>query len=207
MSIWTSRPRVLFACFGVVLASMLSGCLEAVPSETRVLSQSKGALGRATIVPDKLVVAGPKGFCVDRRSLKSGPSGGFALVVPCAALDEAAGGLGLEAAILTLQAQPQRKEVAQAEAESLARAFAGIQPIYQENGDGMSLVQLAKGGDAIVPNGDPKHWRAALSFNGYLVGLALYSEKGGIASGDEGKALLIEFAEAVLGASVGRERD
>mgnify|MGYP000639831532 CR=1 FL=1 len=85
---------------------------------------------------------------------------------------------------------------------SLARAFAGIQPIYQENGDGMSLVHLAQGGAVIIPNGEPKHWRAALNFNGYLVGLALYSEKGGVASGGTGKALLIEFAEAVLAANV-----
>ena len=207
MSIWTSRYRGLSACFGVVLISLLSGCLEAVSEGARPSGTPKAALDSATIVPDKLVVKGPRGFCIDRRSLKSGQSGGFALLVSCAALGDEARGIGREAAILTLQAQPQRKEVAQAEAESLARAFAGIEPIYQENGDGMSLVQLAQGGDTIIPNGEPKHWRAALSLNGYLVGLALYSEKDGIASGGEGKTLLIEFAEAVLGASVGFEID
>lgn len=202
MSIWTFRHRVLSACFGVALVLTLSGCLAADTGSERGLAKPKVALASATIVPDKLVVKGPKGFCIDRRSLKSGRSGGFALLVSCAALDEEARGIGLETAILTLQAQPQSKEAARAEAGSLARAFAGIQPIYQENGDGMSLVHLAQGGDVIIPNGEPKHWRAALNFNGYLVGLALYSEKGGVASGGTGKALLIEFAEAVLAANL-----
>lgn len=208
MSIWTSRYKARPLFLGIMMCTFLAGCLEGLPAGQSAPSSAKSeaakgsfALASATIVPDKVVVAGPRGFCIDKRSLKTGRSGGFALLVPCAALDAEAQGLGLETAILTLQAQPQRLQSAQTSANGLAEAFKGEVPIYTENGDGMSIVQLAQGGDTLIPNGDGKHWRAALRFNGYLIGLAVYSEKDGVAAGSSGKALLIEFAEAVLAAS------
>ena len=188
--------------------TLLTGCLEGAPVGQTNLSSAESkaaqgsfALASATIVPEKVIAAGPRGFCIDKRSLKTGRSGGFALLVPCAALDAQAQVFGLDTAILTLQAQPQRLQRAPTTANGLAEAFKDEQPIYEETGDGMSIVQLAQGGDALIPNGEGKHWRAALRFNGYLIGLAVYSEKGGVAAGENGKALLIEFAEAVLAAS------
>ncbi len=190
-----------------VAVTFLSACLGegTAPQALSVAAPtgSKGrsyALAQASIVPERVVAKGPKGFCIDMRSLKALGTGGFALLAPCAALGGKATGHE-EPVLMTIQAHLKGLKKAPATAAGMAEAFTEYSPIFQETGDGVSLLQLARGGDDVIPRGEPKHWRAALSFNGYLIGLALYSEKGGAASGARGKALLLEFAEAVLDAS------
>jgi hypothetical protein len=196
------------ATLGLVFCTLLSGCLAELPANGQAGSVLKAggekrsfALASAAIVPERVIGKGPAGYCIDKRSLKTGRMGGFALLAPCAALDARADSIGLEAAILTLQVQPMGLVEKEISAEALAQAFASEKPIYLENGDGISLVHLASGGETLIPQSDPKHWRGALKFNGFLIGLAVYSEKGGAAAGEAGKMLLIDFAEAVLSAS------
>ncbi|WP_298677274.1 hypothetical protein [uncultured Lentibacter sp.] len=219
MSIWTSEQRAVAASvptrlhkslhaglralgFGVVLG-FLSACLPgALPGALASGGAGKSfALARAEIVPGRVVASGPPGFCIDRRSLKTGRNSGFALLAPCAALDSGALGLGLEAAILTIQVQPAQAPLAEISAAGLAQAFADEAPIYEEDAGDVSLVHLARGGAQPIPNGDEKHWRAALVVNGHLVGLAVYAEAGGVAAGRAGRALLLRFAKAIVAAS------
>lgn len=205
MSTWISRRWAGAAA----LVLVLSGCLGEGTGGGEgfsLLSQSPGstrdqALDSAEIVPGAVVAKGPEGFCLDKRRLKASRAGGFALLAPCAALDAPAAGAAAPNALMTIQAQPRLLDGGPGDADGLAAAFAEYQPIYRETGDGLTLVQLAQGGDAVIPNGDSKHWRAALSFNGYQVGLTLYSEKGGVAATEEGKALILGFAEGVLSSS------
>ncbi len=202
MSTWTSSRLALGALALTFLAACLGeGTAPGALSVAAPTSQNRSyALAQASVVPERVVAKGPSGFCIDKRSLKASATGGFALLAPCAALGAKATGEE-EPVLLTIQAQLRGLQGRQTTAEGLAEAFAKNGPLYSETGDGLSLVQLATGGDDIVPGGEPKHWRAALSFNGYLIGLAVYSEKGGAAAGKRGKALLLEFAEGVLGAS------
>lgn len=208
MSIWTFRRAALLP-----LAFALAGCLgEGGTGEgLSLLSDGLGtprshALASAELAPGAVVAKGPRGYCIDRRTLKTGVAGGFALIAPCNALGaEGAGtegtGAGTAPALMTIQVQPRLLGKEAKDADGLAAAFAEEGPIYRETGDGLSIVQLSRGGNNVITDGDPVHWRAALSFNGYLIGLALYSDKGGIAAQDEGKALIIGFAEAVLSSS------
>lgn len=158
------------------------------------------ALSSAELVPGRVVAKGPDGYCIDKSSFQSGVSG-FALIVPCVALGAEGSGLQTETVLMTIQAQPRVLSRSEASGDGLAEAFKDMQPLYTETGDGISLIQLGRGGNASIPGGEPKHWRAALSFNGYLVGLALYSEADGIAASEAGKMLLLTFAEEVLSAS------
>ena len=202
MSTWISSRLA----FGAVALTFLSACLGEGTSPTAMSVASpagKGrsyALAQAAVVPNRVVARGPSGFCVDKRSVKTSKTGGFALLASCAALGAKATGEE-EPVLLTIQAQLKGLHSGPTTAEGLAKAFSDNGPIYKETGDGLSLVQLSTGGGEVIPNGEPKHWRAALSFNGYLIGLAVYSEKGGAAANKRGKALLLEFAEGVLGAS------
>lgn len=202
MSTWTFK-RLAAATLAL---TMLTACLgEATSPDALTVaapaSKSRSyALAQAAIVPERVIAKGPSGFCIDKRSLKATGTGGFALLASCAALGAKATGQE-EPVLLTIQAQLKGVRAGSTTAEGLAEAFADKGPLYKETGDGFSIVQLATGGDDFVPGGEPKHWRAALSFNGYLIGLAVYSEKGGAAAGKRGKALLLEFAEGVLGAS------
>jgi len=199
MSTWTSRRWAGAAA--LILA--LSGCegegtgegFSLLPQQAR-----NNALTSAEIVPGTVVAQGPRGFCLDKRRLEASRSGGFALLASCAALGKPSPQPAAPNALMTIQALPQQSG-GSVDAEGLAEAFAAYGPISRESRDGLSLVQLERGGDEVITNGDMKHWRAALTVNGYQVGLTLYSEKGGVAATTEGKALIRAFAKRVVAAS------
>lgn len=198
MSTWTSRRWAGAAA--LVLA--LSGCEgEGTGGGFSLLQQGRNnALTSAEIVPGAVVAQGPNGFCLDKRRLEAARSGGFALLASCAALGKPGPQPSAPNALMTIQALPQQSGDA-IDADGLAEAFAAYRPIRREATGELSLVQLDRGGDAVITNGDTKHWRAALRLNGYQVGLTLYSEKGGVAATTEGKALIRAFAKAVVAAS------
>ncbi|MBU2981600.1 hypothetical protein KO498_07200 [Lentibacter algarum] len=199
-----SSARKIRAAIALAAVLLLPACLaESTASNqdaARPFAFGSRTLVATSIVPDRVTAKGPRGYCVDKRSVKTGRASGFAMLAPCAALGGKPTG-SEEPVLLTIQAQPKGLQAASTTAAGLAEAFAGHGTVHKETGDGLSLVQLQSGGDAIVPNGEPKHWRATLAFNGYLVGLAVYSEKGGAAANKRGKALLLAFAEEVLEAS------
>lgn len=209
MFIWISSRYFRRTGLALFAALSVSACVQSQAQltggngeGTPQAGQRSFALASSVIVPGGVIARGPDGFCIDQRSVKTGRTGGFALIAPCVALDPRADGLGLETAILTLQVQPVGALGADTSARAVAEVFASENPIYLEDGDGISLVQLATGGEAIIPQSDPKHWRGALEVNGHLVGLAVYPAAGSAAAGAAGKALLIDFAEAVLSASI-----
>jgi len=91
-------------------------------------------------------------------------------------------------------------------AAELAAALAPAKAIAHVNGDGLTLVQLDRGGDSGLPTGDPRHWRGAMLINGYLVGLALYAPKGSALAGRGGQRLILQLAENLLDARMNRPR-
>ncbi|RFP88582.1 hypothetical protein DZK27_08910 [Rhodobacteraceae bacterium 63075] len=180
----------------------LSGCEgDGTGEGFSLLQQARNnALTSAEIVPGAVVAQGPRGFCLDQRRLEASRSGGFALLASCAALGKPGQQPSAPNALMTIQALPEQSG-GSVGADGLAEAFAAYRPISRETRDGLSLVQLERGGDEVITNGDTKHWRAALNVNGYQVGLTLYSENGGVAATTEGKALIRAFAKRVIAAS------
>ncbi len=156
-------------------------------------------LRQASLAGGKVVVAAPRGYCVDRGSLDSRPSGGFALIGSCAAL----GGAGPwdEPVVMTVQVQRRPLRQASPDSRALADAVAPLRVLAREDGDGISLIHLAEGGDAALPGSDPRHWRGAMMINGHAVALSLYVPEGSSAAGRAGRDRLIALAEAMLEAS------
>lgn len=106
---------------------------------------------------------------------------------------------------MTVQVQRRPLQQEPPDAKMLAEAVAPLRVLSREDGDGISLIQLAEGGDAALPGSDPKHWRGTMMINGHALALSLYAPEGSDAAGREGRGLLIAFAEAILEASPIRE--
>lgn len=159
------------------------------PEENNPLS--KEVLNEVPFYNGRVVVTGPKGYCVDGSSITRSTSGSVALIAGC---DTLTGKRGAKAdpAVMTVSIAPRRAAAQQPTAEELAASAGSDNVIASEDGDGISLVRLGQGGNAILSGGEPRYWRAAMMINGHMVSLAAYTPK---SSGTSGKALIMALAE------------
>lgn len=215
MSTWTSRAgfsgRIGRPGLALGLVLFLGGCLGEGSGQGGGFFEALATrapeaepLGRAKLAGGQVIVAGPTGYCVDPSSLDARPSGGFALIGACSALGSTEP--WQEPVVMTVQVQRRPSRQAPPDAQALAEAVAPLRVISQEDGEGISLVQLAEGGDAALPGSDPRHWRGTMMINDHTVALSLYAPEGSGAAGRDGRTLLIAFAEAILEASPVRDQ-
>lgn len=221
MSTWTcdtDRPGWMFRpAAGLFLLLALSGCLgegagnapgfltsksaeagEAFPANAK--AKARKPLVRAKLAGGRVVVAGPGGYCIDPNTLSVRATGGFALLAACGALG-AEDSPYAEPALMTVQVQPRLLKQDVPNAAAMTAALAPARVLRHEDGDGVSLVQVAEGGDKGLPGGDPKHWRGAMVINGYLVGMAIYAPEGSPMADWAGHELILALAEALREAS------
>jgi len=189
----------------------LPGCLDTVelgkfglrdaskPGATA--SQRTPALKKLSMANGDVVVVGPRGYCIDPKARKLRPGGGFALIAACETLTGGGAGPGVTPAVLTVTILPKSLRPSQPSAAELAAALAPAHVLAKEDGDGLSVVQLATGGEQFTPTSDLRHWRAAMVINGHLVTLAVYGSKGSAVAGQKGMVLILELAEALRDAS------
>jgi hypothetical protein len=144
-----------------------------------------------------VVVAGPEGYCVDRRSIKQRAQGSFVLLASCESLSGKRG-RNVPPAVMTVSVLPQSEETALPKPADLA---GGLAPVEVVTRDDLSLVYLPAGGNVSMPGGDPKHWRGGMVLNGYTIGLAVYGLAGSAASGEAGRQLITGLAARLRGAS------
>ena len=171
------------------------------PAEAARSAPGKDLPKRVDLAGGKVVVAPPRGYCVDPRSLRKGLTGGFALIASCNSLTGDYSGADVEPVLMTVQVQPGLLTRDLPGADDMATAMAPARALRKVDGDGLTLVQLDRGGDKELPAGDPRHWRGAMLINGYLVGLALYAPKGSALAGSNGQRLILQLAENLLDAS------
>lgn len=157
---------------------------EAKPLSSRVLTE-------LPLYGGNLVIGAPEGYCLDGSSLRRGAQGSFVLIASCETLSGKPG-RPVDPAVMTVSASPRRLGAEQPEAADIAASMAPAKVLASEDGDGISLVRLASGGDAVLPGGDPRYWRAAMLINGHVVSLAVYTPKG---HGNAGYALILALAE------------
>lgn len=170
---------------------------------TRMVPESEkqtAPLRRVGFFGGDVIAAGPQGFCVDPGSVQKGRGTGFALLADCAHMGALHMG-DVPPAVVTISVLARDARAVQPTARSLAAPLqeSGIRRMI--DGDGIALVQLARGGDGMLQGGDPGHWRAALLINGHIVGLAAYGEPGSGVDGRAGYELLLAVGDAMRGAS------
>lgn len=179
------------AALALMLAAALAGCGGGVGG---------GAPRSAAFYGGEVVVAGPRGYCVDPASVQRGAASGFALMAGCGHLKGAPSGQ-VPAAVITVSILPRDPGAQAPTAAQLSAPWAAVGVAQQVDGADIAMIQVQRGGDTLLPQGDPRHWRGAMRINGHLVGLAVYGEAGAQVSGAAGKALLTAAARAMRAAS------
>lgn len=198
MSTWiseTGRRRAL-ACGALLLA--LPACLAPPPA-----SGPQPAITQTTLANGAVQVRAPRGYCFDDGSLRRlAGGGGFALLAPCTQLTGAPG-FAAAPALMTVSVMPQPRDAAPPDAEGLAAAVAPAPLGAQGQADGLVYAQVMTGGEAVLPGGDPRHWRGTRALGRHLASLALYAPEGSALSGRDGRLLLGDLA---AGLSVAGDR-
>ncbi|MFB9151429.1 hypothetical protein ACFFU4_16880 [Roseovarius ramblicola] len=174
------------ACAALLLA--LPACLALGPQGPQP------PLTEATLGPGPVRVSAPRGYCIDKSSLRQlAGGGGFALLAPCAQLT-ATPGIAAAPALMTVSVMPQRRDAAPPDAEALAAAIAPAPVGAQGQAAGFVYAQVMQGGEAVLPGGDPRHWRGTRAVGEHLASLALYAPEGSPLAGREGRLLIGDLA-------------
>ena len=183
------RAGLLLVC--LPLAACLDVAGESGPDD---------ALRALAFYDGEVIVTGPRGYCIDRSSIKRGPAGRFALLASCESLTDQPG-ISVEPAVLTVAVLPHATSAVQPSSEAMAEALGRASVRDTEDGDGIAIVHIAQGGDTVLPGGDPSYWRASMVINGHLVGLAAYGPRDGAIAGTGGRDVLRDLAETLRAAS------
>lgn len=191
-------PLPLMGCFGPE-----TGALSFLASGNEKTEVARDVLRKTSLLGGDVVVRGPEGYCVDRRSLRHRDTSGFALLASCESLSGVRG-QQVEPVLMTVSVVPGGPEVQRPGATEIAALMAPAQVLAAHEDADLALVHFASGGDGVLPGGDARHWRGGMVVNGYLVGLALYAQKDGAMAGGDGRRLLTELARSIRRASPDR---
>ncbi len=157
---------------------------------------TEAALGSGAVV-----LRAPRGYCIDANSLRRLPGGGgFVLLAPCTQLTGTPG-VSAAPALMTVSVMPQSPGTPAPDAGSLAAAVAPAPVRGEGEAAGLVYAQVMQGGEAVLPGGDPRHWRGARVVAGQLASLALYVPEGSALTGREGRLLLGDLAAGLSAAA------
>jgi hypothetical protein len=195
------------AVFGLLtVATGLSGCLsgtglafaprnEASQSQTAVnaLDKYDFEAGRISLVP-------PKGYCIDKRSVRDRDGTGFALIARCDMLGrrgiQSRYDLALISVTIGAQSAAQTPTIS-----DLKRSADGATILEEVNKEGLPMIRLQT--DSLDLDGAAEqHWRAAFALNGHLVALALYAPENNVPLTRKAMSLLESLVSRTRAASL-----
>ncbi|ETX27887.1 hypothetical protein [Roseivivax isoporae] len=157
-------------------------------------------VGRVALAGGAVVVAGPRGYCIDPVTIESAEDGGFAVLASCSILSGGASGPSVAPALVTVTVGGPQPAPVLPDAATIARA-AGVPLATDATRGPLVLAQMARGGDTALEGGDARHWRGAFLMGRRLVALALYAPSGSAMAGRDGARLLQGVHEAIVRAS------
>lgn len=192
------RKTVLSSLAALALG-LLTGCTEGLPpgggraAELTEATLAQGPRGKVQVVA-------PPGYCIDRRSLKTGPRGGFALMARCDTL----GGRELvnnrRLALITVTTAPMAEGQRAPSLNDLRQSTAPARVIETRTRGSVPLIRLTDApGTAAALSGE--QWRGAFALNGQLVALAIYVPASAPAPKGTAADLLAEVARRTRTAS------
>ncbi len=167
------------------------------------LSQPDGGakpIRRAALAGGAVVVAGPRGYCIDPVTVESDGVTGFAVLASCRILAGPAAGPEVEPALVTVTVGAEAPAPVLPDPATLAR-LAGSPARAGESRGGLVLAQIQEGGDRVLEGGDPRHWRGAFLLGTRLVSLAVYAPAGSALAADRGRDMLTAVRRAIVRAS------
>lgn len=147
------------------------------------LPQAAMAFGAVTLVP-------PRGYCIDRRSLRPR----FALMARCDTLGSDAATAGAPLGLLTASFSAADPTAALPDAATTATIL-GLSNVSAARRTADAVLFRASG-PAPVEGMSQTHWRGTAQIGDQIMGLALYAPDDSGALGAEGRALLQELIAA-----------
>lgn len=191
MSTWISERGTRRGALCAALLLFLPGCLAPAANGPQA-PLTAAELGAGTVR-----VSAPRGYCIDARSLRRlAGGGGFALLAPCTQLTKTPG-VTAAPALMTVSVMPQDSNAAPPDSEALAAAIAPAPVGAQGQEAGLVYAQVMRGGEAVLPGGDPRHWRGTRAVGGHIASLALYAPEDSALAGREGRLLLGDLAAGI----------
>lgn len=187
--IWLAALWPLAACLG----EAGSGSASKEPPARAVAAQ-------LPLYNGAVVVRGPRGYCVDAKSLRKTASNRLVLLGSCESLSGQPG-VSAAPALIVVNVASRRAGREQPSAAAIAASVAPKRPLEAIDGDGVAIVHLDAGGDLALPGGDPRYWRAGMVINDHFVSLAVYGPKGSRYAGKAGKGFIMDLAESLRDAS------
>ncbi|SFD65019.1 dihydroxy-acid dehydratase [Roseivivax sediminis] len=200
----------LAACLALALAACEvpeGGELRFAPGAGAGISAGRDALtGEEEAAPIRavemaggaVVVAGPRGYCIDPETVSARGGGGFAMLASCRIL--AGSGPAVAPALITVTVGARERAPVLPDPATLARLVGGP-AASAETSEGFVSLQIQEGGDTVLAGGDGRYWRGAFLQGPRLVSLALYAPEGSRLAGAPGRALLAEVRRAIAAAS------
>lgn len=198
------RPAFLL---GVI--ALLSGCEAGPAGQRSLLTPTRGA-GTGTgdaipvttlpVVGGEVVLSAPADYCIDLETVESKRTRAFAVIASCQILRGDTAGARVPPVIVTVTVGS-KDPGAQIPSSKQIAASAGGGLLRSASQNGVSVVQLAKGGTRVLEGGDQRYWRGAFLVGGRQVGLALYAPKGSEMASANGGAFLQATAQAIRTAS------
>lgn len=197
------RPAFLLGA----IVSLLAGC-EAGPTGQRgLLASARGTasvdanpITTLPVVGGEVVLSAPDDYCIDLETVESKRTRAFAVIASCQILSGDTSGALVPPVVVTVTVGGKDPGAQLPSPEQIA-ASAGGGLLRSSARNGVSVVQLAKGGTGVLQNGDQRYWRGAFLVAGRQVGLALYAPKGSEMASANGGAFLQATARAIRSAS------
>ncbi|MCT4553174.1 MAG: dihydroxy-acid dehydratase [Pelagimonas sp.] len=157
-------------------------------------------LASADLAGGKVVVRGPRGYCIDPTTVQRGPMRGFALLASCSILSGGKAGLFVDPLLITVTTGPRGSAQDLPSAMEIASGT-GAELLKRVETDQLTRVQLRGDTASVLPNGDDRYWRSTFALNGRLVALALYAPEGSAYAGTRGGDLLNRTRRQIIAAS------
>jgi hypothetical protein len=208
------RERIPKPAIALAALLLLQGCLAGFGS-------GKSA-ETVAVTPSEIVIAGPRGYCIDTASLAEGREGSFVLLASCAALSGAP-----DAPPPSIPGVLSAMVSADPDGTGFADALPGIEAFLVSgsgraglsragDAESVALLQSRIAGDVLLlnlrdesafngPEIEPEYWRAVLAVRGHIVTLSAMVPAG--QSGNGALATLEAFIARVAQENAAPARD
>lgn len=194
MTTWISKRLAV----GGLLLLGLAACEGGVG-----LGSGAPSVTQSTIAGGDVVVAAPRGYCVDPRRSRSRSDRSLVVIARCDRLGQTSDTSGAEAlAVMFITAMPLPDGTGPMRAQSLEDALEAGEITRRHNRSDIALIRVES--DDLAEKFDRHFWRGAFRVNGHLIGATLYAPAGSRAAGSAGADLLEDMAQQTRRATAER---
>ena len=150
-----------------------------------------------TLQPTSVKVAGPKGYCIDPKTVQQDDQGSFVLLASCHSLTGRAPKSFAPAAILTIAIAPSDTPITTEAVRQLASGGSTAKIIKHHASIQTPIFQIESSLEHPIGGAQNRHWRGAMALNDQLVAISAYVPRSSHGTTVSGKSLILKTA-AVL---------